>query len=58
MLESNCKGVFLYPEINTFNDEYKNYVHRIDKTIRNLHKLSRCSNIIVGNLDILDQKGC
>ena len=58
MLESNCKGVFLYPEINTFNDEYKNYVHRIDETIRNLHKLSRCSNIIVGNLDILDKKGC
>lgn len=54
MLESSCKGVFLYPEVNTFNDEYKTYVDRIDGTIKELHKLSFCSNIIVGNVDVLD----
>lgn len=55
MLESGYKGVFLYPEINQFNDEYKNYVERIDETIEKLHNSSRCSNIIVGKLNVLNE---
>ena len=54
MLDSNCKGVFLYPEVENFNDEYKNYVERIDEIINKLHQLSYCSNIVAGNIDILD----
>lgn len=51
MMENGCKGFFLYPEVENFNETYIDYIKRVQKMIDDLHSIGKCKNINVCRID-------